>query len=540
MTVARLQTATTLREFCGAVADEVRGLTGLDRVVVHKFHADGHGEVFAESRRDDLVPWLGTHWPTEDLPKPARDMFKQIWVRPLPDVSGGLAELVPLVNPDTSRPLDMTHCALRGPSVMCTEYLRNMGVAATLVRQRDGLWGLIGGHHSAGPKAVPHPVRAACEFVAQVASLRLKAAEDREHFVYRLKLEGVHQQLVAAAASGGELAALTAGPPTLPDGMDAGGAAVFYAGRWLLVGATPTEAELEPLAARLVGRPEFASPTRPVFATDALAADYPAGAAFAGAASGLLAVPLSRDRGSLMLWFRPETVRTINWRGDPGEPKQIALGPHGPRLTGRRSFELFVESVRGRSLLWKAVELDSAARLLVMVMELVVGRAERQADLNAVLAEAVEAVGSRLGDAGAEVAAPRPLPLTRCDPVRVREVFVNLLSNALKYNDAPAKRVEVGWVAPGEDHPRPGLPAEFAGQAVYHVSDNGIGVSPRHIGQVFKMFKRLHGRDNYGGGTGAGLSIVKRLVERHRGRVWLDSTPGRGTTFYFTLPCEGG
>ena len=73
---------------------------------------------------------------------------------------------------------------------------------------------------------------------------------------------------------------------------------------------------------------------------------------------------------------------------------------------------------------------------------------------------------------------------------------------------------------------------------MYYVKDNGIGIQPKHHAQVFKMFKRLHGRDEYGGGTGAGLTIVKKLVDRHHGQIWFDSTPGEGTTFYFTLPCQ--
>jgi light-regulated signal transduction histidine kinase (bacteriophytochrome) len=110
---------------------EIRTLTGLDRVMVHRFHDDGHGEVVSERRREDLAPWLGQHYPAQDIPEPAREIFRQTWIRPLRDVDGGLAELLPLTHPDSGRPLTMTHCALRGPSVMYTEYLRNMGVAAT-------------------------------------------------------------------------------------------------------------------------------------------------------------------------------------------------------------------------------------------------------------------------------------------------------------------------------------------------------------------------------------------------------------------------
>jgi len=68
------------------------------------------------------------------------------------------------------------------------------------------------------------------------------------------------------------------------------------------------------------------------------------------------------------------------------------------------------------------------------------------------------------------------------------------------------------------------------------VKDLGIGIEERHYEQVFRLFKRLHGRDDYGGGVGAGLTIVQKLVQRHGGRVWLDSTPGLGSCFYFTLP----
>jgi light-regulated signal transduction histidine kinase (bacteriophytochrome) len=76
------------------------------------------------------------------------------------------------------------------------------------------------------------------------------------------------------------------------------------------------------------------------------------------------------------------------------------------------------------------------------------------------------------------------------------------------------------------------------GAPVLYVRDNGIGIPKKHHEAVFRIFKRLHGRDKYGGGTGAGLTIVKKIIERHHGEIWLESDVSQGTTFYFTLQGE--
>ena len=623
-TVARLQGAASLQDFCDITADEVRALTGLDRVMIYRFHADGHGEVFAESRADHIAPWLGLHYPASDIPQPAREIFKRIWVRPTPDVGGALAEMVPLTHPDSALPLDMTYCALRGASVMYTEYLQNMKVTAGLtmpIRRGEDLWGLIACHHYNAPRHLPYQVRAACEFLAQVASLQQQAAENREHLRYRMRLESVHQQLIGAAARSGELATLAVGSPTLLDGINAGGAAIFHAQRWWLVGTTPTPAQLDALAHWLKGRAEFNAATHAQYATDHLAADFPPAADYADVAAGVLALPLARQHRSLMMWFRPETISTVDWGGNPHD-KPTVVGPHGPRLTPRASFELFTESVRDRSLPWEPVEIESLTRLRVLVMELVVERAERMAELNAelhrsneeldafayvashdlkeplrgiqnyahqlledatqadakqrlrldglvrlarrmdslldslfqfarvgrtllepelcdlnlIVAEAIDMVSTRIEETATTLVCPRALPSVQCDWIRCREIYLNLLSNALKYNDKSERCVEVGWLEPDQAHP--GAPAHTAGQPVFYVRDNGIGIDAKQYEQVFKMFKRLHGRDEYGGGAGAGLSIVQKLVDRHNGRIWVDSVPGVGSTFYFTLSAD--
>ena len=114
------------------------------------------------------------------------------------------------------------------------------------------------------------------------------------------------------------------------------------------------------------------------------------------------------------------------------------------------------------------------------------------------------------------------LGMVKGDAARIGEVFQNLLSNAAKYNDKPSKWIEVGC-------DRSSTPP------VFYVRDNGIGIAPHHHENIFRIFKRLHEQNKYGGGTGAGLTIVKKIVERYGGRIWLESVPGEGTVFYFTF-----
>lgn len=151
-----------------------------------------------------------------------------------------------------------------------------------------------------------------------------------------------------------------------------------------------------------------------------------------------------------------------------------------------------------------------------------------EVDLNDVLQEALDAVGARLEETRTDVRVPWPLPKMRCDRVQLVEVFQNLLSNAAKYNDKPE-----AWVEVTAERNETGVPGEQS--FVLVVRDNGIGIPEKHQAAIFRIFKRLHGRNEYGGGSGAGLTIALKIVERHGGRLWLESKPGVGTAFFFTL-----
>lgn len=122
------------------------------------------------------------------------------------------------------------------------------------------------------------------------------------------------------------------------------------------------------------------------------------------------------------------------------------------------------------------------------------------------------------------------------DETGVRQLLLNLIWNAVKYSEGPA-RVEIGTRRLSEVPTVPVRRAVLADHdpLVVFVRDHGIGIAPEHHETVFDLFRRLHGKDDFGGGNGAGLALCRRIVERHGGAIWVDSTPGNGSTFWFTL-----
>ena len=184
---------------------------------------------------------------------------------------------------------------------------------------------------------------------------------------------------------------------------------------------------------------------------------------------------------------------------------------------------------------------DSMTRLIDSVLEYShVGRQKLRiepTDLNGVMDEVRESLGTALRAGNVEVRIPAPLPTVLCDRVRVAEVFQNLISNAVKYNDKPKRWVEIGCA----DRPSieggagRGAPRSGKRECTLYVRDNGIGIAEKHWDRIFQIFKRLHAADKFGGGTGIGLTMAKKIVERHGGRIWVESAPGQGATFYFTL-----
>jgi PAS domain S-box-containing protein len=173
-----------------------------------------------------------------------------------------------------------------------------------------------------------------------------------------------------------------------------------------------------------------------------------------------------------------------------------------------------------------------------------VGRVDlaiKKTNLNPVLDEVLQSLAVSLEEHKVQIRLLRPLPTIECDHVKIGEVFRNLITNAIKYNDKSDKWIEIGWHGPNDPPAQAGEGTSRQPEAMpirFTVRDNGIGIHARHFESIFRIFKRLHGRDKFGGGTGVGLTIVKKIIERHGGRIWVESSLGEGTTFTFILSGE--
>ena len=157
-----------------------------------------------------------------------------------------------------------------------------------------------------------------------------------------------------------------------------------------------------------------------------------------------------------------------------------------------------------------------------------------QTELHDVVAEVVDSMRITLDAQRVDIRIPQRLPRVRGDRVMLGEVYRNLITNAAKYNPNPDKWIEIGFQPDARPSANGDTPLRRR-QTVFYVRDNGLGIPEKHFDVIFRIFKRLHEREAFGGGTGVGLTIVKKVIERHGGEIWLESSLGEGTTFYFTI-----
>ncbi|KAI3823563.1 hypothetical protein L1987_05002 [Smallanthus sonchifolius] len=361
-----------IKLLCDTVVRNVRELTGYDRVMVYRFHEDDHGEVVAESKRANLDPYLGLHYPATDIPQASRFLFRQNRVRMIVDCH---ASPVRVIQDDgLMQSLSLVGSTLRAPHGCHAQYMSNMGSVASLAmaviinglddehtghRPMMRLWGLVVCHHTSA-RYIPFPLRYACEFLMQAFGLQLNmelqlAAQMSEKHILRT------QTLLCDMLLREKLTGIVAQRPSIMDLVKCDGAALYNQGKYFPLGVTPTEPQIKDIVEWLA----MSHRDSTGLSTDSLAdAGYTGAVALGDAVCGMaVAYITSKD---ILFWFRSNTAKEIKWGGAKHHPEDK---DDGQRMNPRSSFNAFLEVVKSRSLPWESAEMDAIHSLQLILRD---------------------------------------------------------------------------------------------------------------------------------------------------------------------------
>ncbi|UTA67694.1 ATP-binding protein [Emticicia sp. 21SJ11W-3] len=356
--------AMTLQQLCHSVATEIRALTGYDRVMVYRFDKQYNGEIFAESKVDEHEPFLGLHYPHTDIPVQARQLYIRNLMRLIVDVN---YTPVPILTKENSsnKDLDLSCSTLRSVSPIHVQYLKNIGVSATLtisLLHEGKLWGLIACHHYSA-KYLDHYTRITAQLQGHFLTSQIQVREMAEGYAVAARINTsletlLNKTFVPERAS---LQALVNQPQIL-EICHAAGVAVILNNVVYKAGKTPDDPLILQIAE--LARQKAANG---IFNTSALSEDFPEALEWCSVASGILYYQLGVVHNEAIVWFRPESLQTINWSGDP--EKAIMKDVNG--LSPRKSFEKYQQIVKCRSYDWTQTELTAAATFSYSIQKLI-------------------------------------------------------------------------------------------------------------------------------------------------------------------------
>ena len=348
-----------LIELCERAAKSFKTLTGYDRVMIYRFLDDDSGVVIAEDLADGMGSYLNHHFPASDIPQQARALYLRNRVRVIPDVT---------YQPDPIRPpelaaVDLSDVELRSVSPIHIQYLKNMGVAASasISIVKDGmLWGLVACHHMS-PRNLGAATRRAASLVAGGLARQINAKEQAEDYRERLRIRADEDVIAARLTSEIDPEQLfKTGAADLRRMFDADAFAIVDGDAIYEQGACPDRSDIREIVAWV--RQQGVGP----FHSNSLSEDFLPAAAYRDRASGLLAVTISSQVPTVLLWFRAEEQQVVEWAGNPH--KAVNLAP-GEKLTPRASFKAWTQIVLGQARRWSHAEVEAARRLMAKLYE---------------------------------------------------------------------------------------------------------------------------------------------------------------------------
>ena len=369
--MARVERQSSSQAMYNEAARQVRALTGFDRVMVYRFDENGDGDVVAEAAAGQLSPFIGLRYPASDIPSQARALYKRNFLRIIVDIDAPAVAVRPTLSPEGTQ-LDLSMSGLRSVSPVHLEYLRNMDVKASMsisIIVAGQLWGLIACHHSK-PLHLGLEIRSTAELFGQMFSYLLETRQHLEDEAHDNLTREIHNGVAVAFATSDTLV------KSIPDFFAsvanyviADGIGIYHSGQINLTGITPTHDEFVQLVRFL-----NTTASGKVFSTFHLGDVFPVAANYSTRVAGILSIPISRVPRDFLIFFRKEIEKTVTWAGEP--VKTLNVGPYGVRLTPRKSFDAWKESVRGQSAPWSKGELRAAEKLRITLLEIIVRETE--------------------------------------------------------------------------------------------------------------------------------------------------------------------
>jgi chemotaxis family two-component system sensor kinase Cph1 len=600
--VSDILTGKNLNSLLVNAAREIKKIILYDRVMIYRFNEDGHGEVVAEVKNDDLEPFMGLHYPASDIPKQARELYKINLTRIIADVNSESSAVI--THKSEEAPLDLTHSALRAVSPIHIQYLKNMGVVSSFsisLMAHGELWGLVACHNYS-PRFINFKGRDASKLIGQILSSALEYRQDEEDVERSAKLNAAANELTGHIEQENYITdALTRHKTTIKDITTASGAVIIFDKNVTTIGNTPNLEQISEIVKWLKLNMQDS-----IYSTHRFPEIFFPAKNYSDVASGLMACMLSKEMSELIIWFKPEQLETIAWAGNPEKPVEDN-GNGVMQLSPRKSFESWVQTVKHTSERWSSEEINAVIKIREQVIYAINRKANDIRLLNERLNLAYEELDtfsftishdlrtplssiksyselllannktlddnarkilnriiagtdkmnflikeilnySRVGRAEVEFSKIEMKPLIdeikkeviialksdniefeigntpniSGDKTMITQVFTNLINNAVKYSSrSNPSKVKVEGVINKEE-------------IVYSITDNGVGIDANYYSRVFELFKRMDNVQDFEG-TGVGLAIVKRIVEKHEARIWFESTLGVGTVFYVSF-----
>ena len=609
--IEHIEKSNSLKSLCQSVADNVRLLTGYDRVMIYRFDEDYNGEVFAESLNQQFEPFLGLHYPHTDIPQQARQLYLKNMLRVIDDIN---YKYVPIYTLDdgSNEPLDLSCAVLRSVSPIHIQYLQNMGVGATMtisLIHQERLWGLIACHHYS-PKNVSFRMKMHAKLQGHFLTSHINAREvQEEHLLTNVLNKNLEYLIVKYSRLDHNTIEQLVQSEQLLKICNATGVALLVNNRLYTHGLVPESNTIMEQFQWLDNN------TKGHLTTDHFSSLFKSSPAGDNPAAGIIFQSLGN--GSSIIWYRQESLREINWAGDP--EKAILKDESG--LHPRKSFNLWKQKIKDRSKPWSKPEVEAvfnfthflqknlhlmyvveeevrykalneklleanseleninrigthdlkepvrkiqtfasrilnendnlpeqivkqlsrinaaALRMELLIRDLTVysrianiSEAKQKVDLNRIINASIDEKNEELKEIGGSVHCDQ-FPHIFCVDFLIKQVFVNLLSNSIKFRkEDELLKIYIKYLGVTAHQ---GLDAIRFHEIVF--SDNGIGFQDDIHESIFHIFVRSPQPQKYEG-LGIGLSLCKKIIVNHNGYISATGSPGKGASFTILLP----